>query len=86
MTWNYRILDLTEQAGNGELLYGIVEVYYDAQGRPNVYSDPLIIGDSLNDLHQDLLYMFEAIQKPTLNPKDFLRSYDDEHENIDYAQ
>jgi hypothetical protein len=80
MTWNYRVIDLTEQSGNGELLYGIVEAYYDAHGNPNLYSDPFIIAENLNDLHQELLNMFEAIQKPTLNPKDFLRSSGDEHE------
>jgi len=86
MTWNYRVIDLTEQAVDGELLYGIVEVYYDEQGNPEGYTDPFILGDSLQELEESLQMMFKSIQKPTLNPKDFLRSSGDEHEDVDNAR
>jgi len=86
MTWNYRVMDLTDHSPDGELLYGIVEAYYDKQGNPEGYTDPLVLGDSLQELVETLELMHKAVDKPILNPKDFLGSSGDEHEDVDNAR
>ena len=67
MTWNYRIL----KKGN---TYGIHEVYYDAEGRPELCSmnAPTLEGfESLEDLVGDFALLKKAFDKPVLNYDDF---------------
>ena len=59
MTWNYRVRNV-----NGN--YGIYEVYYDKNGKPNAWSqDPMEpYGESLEELKDDLKRMMTAFEKP----------------------
>lgn len=66
--WNYRIV----QAENGT--FGIHEVYYDEQARPEfITANPVDLCDfeSLTDLTNSIEYLQKALTKPVLNIEDF---------------
>jgi len=72
MTWNYRVV----KRGHGEdTFYGIYEVYYDEDGKPEYITENPIypIGDSVKELTEDISYMLTAFGKPILNYEDFLQ-------------
>ena len=71
MTWNYRVvhhlMDETDY-------YGIHEVYYDEDGRPqNVTVDPMDVGweESVKGVAQTLKWMRKALKQPVLEYEDF---------------
>ena len=68
--WNYRIL---AQEYNGELVFGIFEIFYNSDGIPDMCTeDPVgVVGDSLADLSQTLKWMRKALRKPILSYSDF---------------
>lgn len=65
--WNYRIMTLDKGA-----TWGIHEVYYDEDGKPNGYTEnpQEPYGETLDELKNDLLYMLRAFEKPILTPED----------------
>lgn len=69
--WNHRVIRVTTRDG-GEW-FGIHEVYYTEDGKPNMYSaDPEpIVGDDVESLRWALDRMREALDKPALTPDDF---------------
>ncbi len=66
MTWNYRVVRKTDEA---EPLYGIHEVYYDSDGKPEMVTvEPVaIVGDSLLELQEEFVHYLRALLKPVLN-------------------
>ena len=63
--WNFRVM-VTEHMDSKE--YGIHEVYYDAKGNPNGWTEnPTIVSDSVDGLVSNLKKMLEAVEKPILD-------------------
>jgi hypothetical protein len=67
MTWNYRVF----QNDAGEV--GIVEVYYDKDGKPIARTEGFMnpYGETLMELRTDIEWMLVALEKPVLTSKDF---------------
>jgi len=72
MTWNYRVVK--KRYEDTELVFfGIHEVYYDEEGKPNlVTQEPIdVSGESVEDLLDIYETMKEAFRKPVLLYEDF---------------
>lgn len=70
MPWNYRVLHTIE---DGDEWYAIHEVYYDNEGHPvSVTAEPEpALGDTLEDLEEDLRWQLKALSEPVLEMSDF---------------
>lgn len=82
MSWNYRIL---VKAFEEELQFGIYEVYYDDQGKPNKYStEPIpVIAEDLDSLRWVVDMISACLSKPVLWYGDkFPQEYNGEAEPI----
>ena len=66
MTWNYRVVKKTYE---GETLFGIHEVYYDSDGKPDMVTvEPVgIVGDDLTELQREFVYYLRALLRPVLD-------------------
>ena len=73
MTWNYRVVRFDPFLEIDEPFYGIVEVYYDDQGKPTGYTEnPVRVAwDEGEDGAKILEQMAKAFALPVLTPKDF---------------
>lgn len=71
MSWNYRVMRHFDNAGNET--YGIHEVYYTPEGKPNMYSVEAVApyGETLAELQEEVRRFAEALEKPVLKPGDF---------------
>jgi len=69
MNWNYRVMKYDDE---GEDIYTIHEVYY-TNGNPDMYTaNPVAaMGDSIDELEEDLIRMLEALRQPILTEDDF---------------
>lgn len=58
---------------DGGKTFEIHEVYYTKDGQPSSYTENAIapVGDSIQELMDDLTYMLKAFEKPILTPGDF---------------
>lgn len=67
MSWNYRIMRHTYP--NGENWYALHEVYYDKDGKIEMYSEDAIYphGKDEEEVRGDLKRMKGACDKPTLS-------------------
>lgn len=67
MTWNYRAF----QNNDGEV--GIVEVYYDKDGKPIARTESFMkpYGETLDELKKDFEWMSKAFDKSVLTDSDF---------------
>lgn len=67
MSWDYRILRTDHPSG--EITFGIHEVYYDSEGKPNACSvDPMDPhGETVEELREDINAMLKAFDKPVLD-------------------
>lgn len=74
--WNHRILHeihtLTDKRGTLVThTYTIREVYYDADGNPNGYTEPTQpVGNTVDELARDICYLASAMTKPVLRVVD----------------
>ena len=79
MTWNYRVIEFVDPATN-EPWQAIHEVHYDEQGRPSLYTEyPAVVmshdaDNNTAELGWILDRMRDALSKPTLVERDFVRS------------
>ena len=65
VAWNYRVV---RYKANGEVLFGLMEVHYDAAGIPNGYALASVLHwQSLDELQGTLALMTEALLKPELH-------------------
>ncbi len=69
MTWNYRVV---KKRSGCEEFYGIHEVYYSEDGKPEMVTmEPVaIVGDSLLELQEEFVHYLRALLKPVLNYED----------------
>jgi hypothetical protein len=70
-TWNYRVVRKKES--NGTRTYGIYEVYYSKNGKPEFCSSCPITptGDNVRELKTSVIQMLKAFDKPVLKYEDF---------------
>lgn len=66
MTWSYRVLRTSDEAG--EAVYRIHEVYYGDDGSIDGWTvEPVQpLGESLSELREDIRYFLAAFRKPVL--------------------
>ena len=69
-TWNYRVV---KTATDGETIFGIHEVYYDDDDKPQMYStEPCpVFSEDLDGLRKECERFLFAVSKPVLVPSDF---------------
>jgi hypothetical protein len=69
--WNYRVLSRTHP--NGEISFGIYEVYYNQDGTPGSCTATPVepSGETLKELKADMIRMLHAFKKPVLKYEDF---------------
>lgn len=73
--WNYRIVKKVTKHNDPSLgasedtWFGIHEVYYDAEGHPEVCSEEPIepFGESVEEVRESLKMMMKALDKPVLD-------------------
>ncbi len=71
-TWNFRVIDVTDE-NNGEPYLELVEVYYTDAGEPVGYCKPCTGSETIEGM-LDLLRMHSlALAKPILKKSDFLK-------------
>jgi len=65
--WNYRVIKRQERSGD-EACYQIYEVYYDREGKIELWSDDPVepAGESLQELREDCLHYSAALERPVL--------------------
>jgi len=74
--WNHRVIKRSFPRANGnvDVMYGIHEVYYDADGKPVTCTKEAVevVGENEEALQQTLEWMKLALTKPVLDfDKDF---------------
>lgn len=71
MTWNHRVV--RRIFPDGEILFGIHEVFYNDDGQPDMVTDDAVrvLGDDIDDLEQTLKWMRKALGQPILEYSDF---------------
>ena len=70
MSWNYRVCRYRK---NGETLFGIREVYYDARGRIKGLTDASVDDwETHTDLKGTLTLMAKALDRPLLDEERLL--------------
>ena len=65
MKWNHRVVDLSAENG-GEPLFGLREVYYGDDGKPESYCDPFMVGDDLAELRRLVERLEKALAEPVV--------------------
>jgi hypothetical protein len=69
MTWNYRVV---KRNMDGDILYGIYEVYYDGDRPVYITTNPIHAhGDTKEELKSDVVRMLNAFDKSILTYEDF---------------
>jgi len=73
-TWNFRLLDVTDDNG-GDPYLELCEVYYNDKGDPIGYSEPCTGSETIEGM-LDLLRMHSlALNKPVLKKSDFKKEH-----------
>lgn len=74
MSWNHRVVrrEYPDAAPSERIAYGIHEVYYDAEGKPDRVTQSAINawGGTVDELRDNLRQMLRALDQPILNYKD----------------
>jgi len=70
MTWNLRLVNVTDPEFPEDKCIEICEVYYDQIGKPLGYCTATMSGESKEDIKQYLQWAVEALEKPVLTFKD----------------
>ena len=69
-TWEYRVVERVSSRPHMDdaIWYEIIEVYYDDEGKIDGTSDAVRpVGDSVEDLREDLELMLTATNKPVIS-------------------
>lgn len=66
MSWNYRILRHPDE--NGEEVYGMHTVHYNAKGAPELWTkEPMFVGNSVQELLGVLEQIRDGVYKPIID-------------------
>ena len=78
-TWNFRLLDVTDENG-GDPYLTLVEVHYNDEGVPVGHSDPCTGSEDLEGMKQLLEWYALALDKPALKPSDFVGKFEEKRD------
>ena len=78
-TWNFRLLDVTDENG-GDPYLTLVEVHYNDAGVPVGYCDPCTGSEDLGGMKHLIQWYTLALGKPVLQKGDFVGEFEDEEE------
>jgi hypothetical protein len=68
MTWNLRVVEVTE---DGEEPYiEVCEVFYDTMGKPLGYTPATMSGEDKDEIRTYIKWALEALDKPVLKFRD----------------
>ena len=68
MHWNHRVVKRTYPAPSNETFYQIHEAYYGVENKPAITEEPdYPLGESIEELREDLQRMLRALDKPVLD-------------------
>jgi hypothetical protein len=70
ITWNHRIVNCPSENG-GDDYFVIKEVHYDADGKPNGYTDAFMGGDDLEGVQWLINRFQDALAEPAMHEDDF---------------
>lgn len=70
-TWNFRLLDVTDENG-GEPYLTLVEVHYNDEGVPVGYCEPCVGSETIEGITELLQWHSLALTKPILNKSAFV--------------
>lgn len=65
MIWNHRVVDLTAENG-GEPLFGLREVYYGDDGKPEAYCDSFMVSEDVDGLRELVERLQKALSEPVV--------------------
>ena len=68
--WNYRVLQ-KGKSNTRDKRYYIIECYYFNDGKPFLYCDASLFGETKKELKQDIDWMYKSFKLPVLKEKDF---------------
>jgi transglutaminase/protease-like cytokinesis protein 3 len=72
MTWNHRVIRILDDTDNS-YIYSICEVYYGDDGSLMGFSEPIIVAESIENLHIETNRLAECISKPVLEESEFYK-------------
>ena len=75
-TWNFRLLDVTDENG-GDPYLTLVEVHYNDAGVPVGHSDPCTGSEDLEGMKQLIEWHALALDNPVLKPSDFVGKFEE---------
>ena len=75
-TWNFRLLDVTDENG-GDPYLTLVEVHYNDAGVPVGHSDPCTGSEDLEGMKQLIEWYALALDNPVLKPSDFVGKFEE---------
>ena len=75
-TWNFRVLDVTDENG-GDPYLTLVEVLYNDAGVPVGHSDPCTGSEDLEGMKQLIEWYALALDNPVLKPSDFVGKFEE---------
>lgn len=79
MYWNHRLVDMTQE--NGEPFFEVCEVFYSDDGMPAGWARASVCGETLAEVKEEITRFMEALNKPTLQPEDFIGKFREDHES-----
>jgi hypothetical protein len=68
MTWNLRLVDVSEP--DGEEYIEVCEVFYDTMGKPLGYTPATMSGENKEEIRTYVGWALEALDKPVLKFKE----------------
>jgi len=70
MTWNLRLVQMSNDEYFDEVYFEIREVFYDNLGKPLGHTRATSGGESIEDIKRYLTWSLEALDKPVLTFKE----------------
>ena len=69
MTWNYRMLDISDEHGEPAITFA--EVYYDGKGKPTSYCIPALFAADIEEMRWLVARLEQASRRSVLTKADF---------------
>jgi hypothetical protein len=82
-TWNFRLIDLSDENYGGDPWIELCEVHYNDAGVPVGYTEPYMGSETIEGIRQLVAWYALALDKPILKKSEFVGSFDEEDNNED---
>jgi len=70
MNWNHRVMNCPSENGGDDYIT-FKEVFYDDEGKPNLYTEPFMGADTKQGLEELVARLSKALEQPMLHEKNF---------------